>query len=92
MPLQPWKTCCIFYHCVVLVWFYDCFDARDGSELEGRVLRVNRAKPLKHKLGSMKAVWNADDWFQNMPAGDETINLTSDDLPRSDSLQPVKNI
>ncbi|CAM9118537.1 unnamed protein product [Chrysoparadoxa australica] len=37
----------------------------DGAELYGRVLRVNLARPMKHKLGNVKAIWNADDWFQN---------------------------
>ena len=57
--------------------------------MEGRVLRVNRAKPLKHKLGSVKAVWSADDWFKNMAEGDETINMSTDDLPLADTLQPA---
>ena len=29
-------------------------DNMDGSELEGRVLRVNIAKPMRHKLGAAK--------------------------------------
>ena len=36
----------------------------DGSELFGRVLRVNVARAMSHKLGSSKAVWSADSWFQ----------------------------
>ena len=38
----------------------------DGAELFGRVLRVNVAKALTHKLGSSKPVWSADSWFQNL--------------------------
>jgi hypothetical protein len=30
-------------------------DNMDGAEIEGRVLRVNIAKPIKHKLGATKA-------------------------------------
>ncbi|KAG5185159.1 peptidyl-prolyl cis-trans isomerase E [Tribonema minus] len=61
----------------------------DGAELAGRVLRVNRAKPLKHKLGAARAVWSADEWFKNMAEGDETINMTADDMPQPDALEPV---
>lgn len=32
-------------------------DNMDGAEIEGRVLRVNIAKPIKHKLGATKAGW-----------------------------------
>lgn len=60
----------------------------DGSELAGRVLKVNQAKALKHKLGNVKAVWSADEWFKDMQEGDDMINLTADDLPTADSLKP----
>jgi peptidyl-prolyl isomerase E (cyclophilin E) len=43
-------------------------DTMDASELLGRVLRVNLAKPAKNKLGSNKAVWaEADDWYKALP-------------------------
>ena len=38
----------------------------NGAELFGRVLRVNVAKAMTHKLGASKPVWSADDWFQNL--------------------------
>ena len=38
----------------------------NGAELFGRVLRVNIAKAMTHKLGSSKPVWSADSWFQNL--------------------------
>jgi RNA recognition motif-containing protein len=60
----------------------------DGSELAGRVLKVNQAKPLKHKLGSTKAVWSADEWFKGIDEGDDMINATADDLPNADTLEP----
>ncbi|KAJ1460398.1 hypothetical protein M885DRAFT_509348 [Pelagophyceae sp. CCMP2097] len=52
---------------------FDADEARynmDGAELFGRVLRVNVAKAMGHKLGSNKAVWSADDWFQSLPDGE----------------------
>ena len=38
----------------------------NGAELFGRVLRVNVAKGMTHKLGASKPVWSADDWFQKL--------------------------
>ena len=46
----------------------DAIDNMDESELFGRVLRVNLAKPAKGKLGGNKAVWaEADDWLKALP-------------------------
>ena len=45
----------------------DCADAienMEGSELFGKVLRCNIAKPMS-KAPSGKAVWSADEWIQN---------------------------
>jgi len=61
-------------------------DNMDGAELQGRVLRVNIAKPLKHKLGSSKPVWSHDDWFQNSLKEDQELADAQEDL---DSLVPM---
>ncbi|CAM9861890.1 unnamed protein product [Phaeothamnion confervicola] len=72
----------------------------DGSELFGRVLKVNLARPMKHKLGSGKAVWTAEEWFQQMNAGEERDHEGGGDdgdgsgdaawaPPGPDSLQPA---
>ena len=53
----------------------DCADAienMDGSELFGKVLRVNFAKPMSKLTG--KAVWSAEEWIQNSLKGDGTVN------------------
>ena len=36
----------------------------DGAELFGRVLNVNLARNNPVNLGSSKAVWTTDEWFQ----------------------------
>nr|XP_054772994.1 peptidyl-prolyl cis-trans isomerase E-like isoform X1 [Lytechinus pictus] len=45
----------------------DCAAAIDNmndSELFGRTIRVNLAKPMKIKDGSAKAVWSDDTWLK----------------------------
>jgi len=37
---------------------------QNDSELFGRTIRVNLAKPQKIKEGSSKAVWSDDTWLQ----------------------------
>ena len=61
-------------------------DNMDGAELEGRVLRVNIAKPLRHKLGSAKAVWSHDEWFKNNLTEDQELADATDDI---DPLTPM---
>lgn len=41
----------------------------DGAELFGRVLNVNLAQNNQVNLGSMKAVWTTDEWFQQQNGG-----------------------
>ena len=38
---------------------------REGSELNGRVLRCTQAKANKFTPQAGKAVWNAEEWIQN---------------------------
>ncbi|CAM9694887.1 unnamed protein product [Discosporangium mesarthrocarpum] len=65
-------------------------DNMDGSELYGKVLRVNTARPMKHKLGASTAVWSADDWFKNtLQEGDDTAQLAGDELEAADGLEPL---
>lgn len=47
-------------------------DNMNDSELFGRTIRVNVAKPMKIKEGSTKAVWSEDSWLRQH-AG-ETLN------------------
>ena len=39
-------------------------DNMNDSELFGRTLRVNLAKPMKIKEGSSRPVWASDEWLQ----------------------------
>ncbi|KAK3592067.1 hypothetical protein CHS0354_019323 [Potamilus streckersoni] len=52
-------------------------DNMNESELFGRTIRVNLAKPMKMKEGSSRAVWNEDSWLQEH-AG-ETVKNEGDD-------------
>ncbi|KAK8762956.1 hypothetical protein V5799_014140 [Amblyomma americanum] len=49
----------------------------NDSELFGRTIRVNIAKPMKIKEGSTRAVWSEDSWLRQH-AG-ETLNTKEDD-------------
>ena len=40
----------------------------DGAELFGRALNVNLARQDSIQLGSHKAVWTTDEWFQESGA------------------------
>ncbi|CAM9542772.1 unnamed protein product [Sphacelaria rigidula] len=64
--------------------------AREGAELYGKVLKVNAARPMKHKLGAHTAVWSADDWYKNtLVEGDDTAKMAADELEPAEPLQPV---
>mmetsp|Transcript_52871 Transcript_52871/g.67809 ORF Transcript_52871/g.67809 Transcript_52871/m.67809 type:complete len:159 (-) Transcript_52871:189-665(-) len=71
-------------------------DNMDGAELEGRVLRVNIAKPMRHKLGATKPVWSHDEWFKTALNEDRELAdavadakmAHSDNL--TDSLDPME--
>ncbi|XP_037268281.2 peptidylprolyl isomerase cyclophilin-33 [Rhipicephalus microplus] len=52
-------------------------DNMNDSELFGRTIRVNIAKPMKIKEGSTKAVWSEDSWLRQH-AG-ETLNTKEGD-------------
>lgn len=45
----------------------------DGAELFGRVLNVNLAQNNQVSLGSNKAVWTTDEWFQRQNEGEEEV-------------------
>jgi peptidyl-prolyl isomerase E (cyclophilin E) len=64
-------------------------DNMDGAELQGRVLRVNIAKPLRHKLGATKAVWSHDEWFKNSLAQDQELADATKELEVGDPVTPL---
>ncbi|RWS31684.1 peptidyl-prolyl cis-trans isomerase E-like protein [Leptotrombidium deliense] len=43
---------------------YDAIDNMNDSEIYGKTIRVNIAKPMKLKEGSARAVWQEDSWLQ----------------------------
>ncbi|CAB0028527.1 unnamed protein product [Trichogramma brassicae] len=57
----------------------------NDSELFGRTIRVNIAKPQKIKEGSSKPVWSDDVWLQEH-AG-ETLNLENDNAEKTGNKQ-----
>ncbi|XP_072357057.1 peptidyl-prolyl cis-trans isomerase E isoform X2 [Scyliorhinus torazame] len=44
--------------------FIEFENAENESELFGRTIRVNLAKPMRIKEGSSRAVWSDDDWLK----------------------------
>lgn len=60
---------------------------QNDSELFGRTIRVNIAKPQKIKEGSSKPVWADDVWLQEH-AGETLKN--DDNTKSSDTMQPKK--
>ena len=67
----------------------DAIDNMDGSELFGRVLRVNRAKPMQHKLGDAKPVWSAEEWFKMNLKDDPELAAGGGDAIPDDGLKPA---
>eukprot|EP00106_Octopus_bimaculoides_P023657 XP_014791099.1 PREDICTED: peptidyl-prolyl cis-trans isomerase-like [Octopus bimaculoides] len=70
----------------------------NDSELFGRTIRVNLAKPMKIKEGSMKPVWSDDNWLrehagETVAKPDETVDDdTEQTAVKTDSTndEPVK--
>ena len=46
----------------------------DGAELFGRVLNVNLAQNNQVNLGSTKAVWTTDEWFQQQNGSVDVVD------------------
>lgn len=54
-------------------------DNMNESELCGRTIRVNIAKPMKNKEGGSRAVWNSDDWLQKHAANEGVTGNSEND-------------
>lgn len=74
-------------------------DNMNDSELFGRTIRVNVAKPMKIKEGSTRAVWSEDSWLRqhagetlNTKEGDDddTKEEGEDGVADSDTKEPEK--
>ncbi|XP_072103204.1 peptidyl-prolyl cis-trans isomerase E isoform X2 [Mobula birostris] len=63
--------------------FIEFENAENESELFGRTIRVNLAKPMRIKEGSSRAVWSDDDWLKKF-AG-KTLEETEGDERGGDS-------
>lgn len=59
-------------------------DNMNESELYGRTIRVNLAKPMKNKEGGSKAIWNTDEYLQEHVSGENKENADDDQQPTSD--------
>ncbi|GAB1605918.1 hypothetical protein Ahia01_000874200 [Argonauta hians] len=66
-------------------------DNMNDSELFGRTIRVNLAKPMKIKEGSMKPVWADDNWLrehagETVAKSDDTLDDTEQTSERTDTV------
>ena len=67
----------------------EAIDNMHNAELYGRVLRVNRAKPMQHKLGDAKPVWSAEEWFKMNLKDDPELAAGGGDAIPDDGLKPA---
>lgn len=82
-----------------------CIDNMNDSELCGRAIRVNLAKPQSMRsLNSTKPVWQSDDWLQRnagatldekgskngAPEGPTVEPLAPEDVPKEKDAAPTK--
>ncbi|XP_065062035.1 peptidyl-prolyl cis-trans isomerase E-like [Rhopilema esculentum] len=73
-------------------------DNMNESELHGRTIRVNIAKPMKFSESSMKAVWSEDSWLKDhagkpeegMQNGTEAMDQSEDGEPVSRGTKNAK--
>eukprot|EP00795_Rhopilema_esculentum_P007823 gene7823-13688_t len=83
------------------LFFQDAAAAMDNmneSELHGRTIRVNIAKPMKFSESSMKAVWSEDSWLKDhagkpeegMQNGTEAMDQSEDGEPVSRGTKNAK--
>ncbi|CAG8536819.1 6106_t:CDS:2, partial [Acaulospora colombiana] len=56
-------------------------DNMNLAELYGKVIKVNLARPMKIKEGSMRAVWSEDAWLQKyaLKSADPMVPFESDE-------------
>ncbi|RIA88646.1 hypothetical protein C1645_233386 [Glomus cerebriforme] len=56
-------------------------DNMNLSELYGKVIKVNLARPIRIKDGSMRAVWSEDAWLQKyaLKSADPNVPYESDE-------------
>lgn len=52
----------------------DAIDNMDNSEILGRTIRVNIAKPMRFKENTNRPVWDDDEYLRKVEAEDQTAN------------------
>mmetsp|Transcript_34442 Transcript_34442/g.50350 ORF Transcript_34442/g.50350 Transcript_34442/m.50350 type:complete len:132 (+) Transcript_34442:182-577(+) len=52
----------------------------EGAEIYGRVVKVNIARPMTHKLGASKPVWSAEEWFEKNVKDEDNEPVPEDSL------------
>lgn len=63
----------------------DAIDNMDNSEILGKTIRVNIAKPMKYKVeNSTRPVWADDEYLRKV---EEANNTNAQDSPRNESVK-----
>lgn len=57
----------------------DAIDNMDNGEILGKTIRVNLAKPLRHKGSASKPVWADDEYFRKMETTSSETNMEIQD-------------
>ncbi|ESP03333.1 hypothetical protein LOTGIDRAFT_205061 [Lottia gigantea] len=66
-------------------------DNMNDSELFGRTIRVNLAKPMKVKEGASRAVWAEDSWLQQHAGETLEKNDDADDVAQPENPAPKRS-
>ncbi|GBC05458.1 hypothetical protein RclHR1_06230018 [Rhizophagus clarus] len=68
-------------------------DNMNLSELYGKVIKVNLARPIRIKDGSMRAVWSEDAWLQKyaLKSADPNVPYESDENEEDKQQQEGKS-
>ncbi|GAB7329629.1 hypothetical protein MBLNU13_g01376t1 [Cladosporium sp. NU13] len=73
----------------------EAIDNMDQSELYGRVIKVNQAKPQKaagEKLGSKTAIWEQEDYAAKHNVSEEDRMAVEEDAKAADPMQGLEGL
>ncbi|KAM0706433.1 hypothetical protein Q7P35_005759 [Cladosporium inversicolor] len=73
----------------------EAIDNMDQSELYGRVIKVNQAKPQKaagEKLGSKTAIWEQEDYAAKHNVSEEDRMAVEEDGKAADPMQGLEGL
>ena len=68
---------------------YICHIFQNDSEMFGRTLKVNMAKPLRLKENSTRPVWADDEWLSKY-AGQDSLQKQAEAEARNAGMDPKK--